>query len=443
VLGSNPVPGSAWDVALSRGAIYVADEVGITGIVNASVPPMLDDSLLTITPNGSSTTVAGAANALTGIAPVRATLTDTATGATSTPTPANSGGSFSATVTALPSHALSISATDAAARSTTHNLASTFGTTYTKVANQVVANDANYRARRVTSNGSMTFVSSGSTFGSGATTSSVLLLFKQPDATSPPQIVNSGVGAVNDVRINAGYLYYVGSRFGVINLSDPSLTTKVTGDPPGDEGSVAVSGGYAFTPELNYYNDGRIHIYNVATPDAPAFVRSQPVSGVGGFNYRSLLAYGTNYLIAISPDRPGGVDHDVTIIDRTNINNLVKVSELPIPNFDALDGVLDGTTLYVVGGSGGLAIVDVSNPASPQLKSVFTTPGVARGVAISGTNEIVVADATGLTVIDVTDKTRPFVIGAQKLIGNVTGVDVVGKTMTVAGETHYHTILRP
>ena len=48
---------------------------------------------------------------------------------------------------------------------------------------------------------------------------------------------------------------------------------------------------------------------------------------------------GTSYLIALTPDRPGGVDHDVSIIDRTNVNYLVKVSEVPIANFDPMDGI--------------------------------------------------------------------------------------------------------
>jgi len=154
---------------------------------------------------------------------------------------------------------------------------------------------------------------------------------------------------------------------------------------------------------------------------------------------------GSSYIIGFTPDRPSGVDHDVAIIDRTNVNNLVRIAELPIPNFDAVDGITDGTTVYVVGADGGVAIVDLSNPFTPGLKAVLDTPGIARGVALSGPNEIVIADAGGpnLTFVDVTDKAHPVVSGVQKLAGDAWDVDVSGKTIWVAADMYLHAIVRP
>jgi len=118
---------------------------------------------------------------------------------------------------------------------------------------------------------------------------------------------------------------------------------------------------------------------------------------------------------------------------------------LSLPNFDSFNGVVQGTTLYVVGGTKGIAVVDISNPAAPVLKSIVQTPGIARAVAISGPNEIVVADAggPGVTFIDTTNKTQPVVLGSQRLPGNPTDVKAIGKTIYVAGETFFHILNRP
>ena len=446
VIGTHALPGSPFAVALSRGAMYVASELGLNSVANVATPPMLNESLLTITPVATTTTVTGAARSLTGITPVAVQLKNTATNATSTSVNTYADGSFDSTVAATPGQPLTAIATDAAGRTNTRSIGRTWGATKKYLANPAtVSNDQNYRARRVASDGNYTLVTTGSLWGAGAagTRSGNMLLFRQPNASEPAQIVSSGVGGVYDVDINSGYAYVGGDRFGTINLAD--LSVHLTADPYGGDASIAVSNGYAFTGESDYNNDARINIYNVSNPAAPVYVRQQNFPGLYPFVFRALVPMGSSYLIALSPDRPGGAGHDIQVIDRTNVNNLMKIGELEIANFDALDGVIDGSTLYVAGGDGGVAIVDMTNPFSPQLKSVINTPGIARGIAVSGVNEIVVADAggPGITFIDVTDKAHPTIIGSQKLIGNVVDVNVVGKSVYVAAENFFHMILRP
>ena len=45
------------------------------------------------------------------------------------------------------------------------------------------------------------------------------------------------------------------------------------------------------------------------------------------------------------------------IIDKSNVNALVKVADIAITGFSAVDGVSDGTTLYVAGIDGGIQII--------------------------------------------------------------------------------------
>jgi len=206
-----------------------------------------------------------------------------------------------------------------------------------------------------------------------------------------------------------------------------------------------VIGGNAFGAESGCANNGTINIYDVSNPVAPVFVRAQSVDGATTINYRALLAYGTQYLIAITPDKVGGVGRDVTVIDRSDITNLRKLAELDVPNFDAISGVIDGAILYLAGNDSGIAIVDLSTPASPAWISTTDTPGIARAVAVTRPNEIAVADAggPGLTFLDTSDRMRPIVLGSQPLQGNATDVKMSGGRLFVATETRSYVVIRP
>jgi hypothetical protein len=435
--------GSAWDVTLSRGAMYVASELGVTAIANVAMPPMIHERLFTATPSATSTAVTAAAQALTGITPITAFVKNNATNATSPVVTVDADGSAMFTIAALPGQSLTVIATDAAGRISRRLLPASFGATKTWLANPSVAsNDTNYRARRMTSDGVFTVAATGTTWGTGETLSDKLLFFPLPGSSDPVRVVNPGAGGLQDVKIVGGYLYFVGDRFGSINLSDPTMTPRFGGDPPGREGAIAISGGYAFTSETDYYNDSRIHIYNVSNPATWTYLRTQ--SGpYGGLMYRSLVAMGTSYLLGLSPDRPGNTGHDLIVMDRTNVNNLLKISELEIAGFDPHDAVLDGSILYIAGGATGIAIVDLTNPFTPVLKAQLAV-GNARGITVSGPNEIAVAvGSAGLVFVDVTDKTHPAITGTQPLPGNSVDVEAVGKTVHIGSTNYVHTVVRP
>ncbi|MEW6379900.1 MAG: hypothetical protein AB1611_09880 [bacterium] len=56
---------------------------------------------------------------------------------------------------------------------------------------------------------------------------------------------------------------------------------------------------------------------------------------------------------------------------------------------------------------GGVAIVDLSDPANPSLVSWFTTEGEARKIAVSGHYAYVADDSKGLVIIDLHDPVKP------------------------------------
>jgi hypothetical protein len=78
-----------------------------------------------------------------------------------------------------------------------------------------------------------------------------------------------------------------------------------------------------------------------------------------------------------------------------------------------------------------LAIIDVSHPASPQLRGSYDTPGYAYGVAVSG-GLAYVADCYFLQIIDVSNPSSPQFRGSYDTPGGAGGVAVSGGLAYVA-----------
>jgi hypothetical protein len=292
----------------------------------------------------------------------------------------------------------------------------------------------------VVTDGTIALVTSGATYPYPALPISRQLL-TYTLSSGAVKSTTAGNGELYDVVISGGYAFIASDDFATLNLGDPNATANIQGDRGWLELSVAVLGTNAFTTISNY-GDGRVRIYNITNPAAPVYVRDQGM--LGGTTFLRILKLSSNYLVAITPDKPSGVGHDVVVIDATNPNALVKSGDFDIPNFNAWDGVLDGAILYASGGDAGVAIVDLSSPSAPVLKSIINTPGVARGVAISGTDEIAVADGSGgVTFIDVSNKTNPVIKGTQQVPGNTAGVAVTGKQVLAASEQYFNVITRP
>ncbi|HJT17565.1 MAG TPA: hypothetical protein VJ853_09265, partial [Thermoanaerobaculia bacterium] len=373
---------------------------------------------------------------------------DAKSGATSATT-ATSSGTFSTIVATAAGHRIDVKATDNANRSSTRTIGAVPFVTTQRNDAAVIAGDSAFRARRVAADGLNWIATNGTVDGAHMNGgSSRALLFRQPDASSPPAITafDTTVGTVEDVALQGAFAYVTGDRFATIDIVAATPTIQLTTSRPcGRELALVVAGNFAFGAESGCANNGTIDIYDVSNPAAPLYVRQQAVGGATTINYRALLAYGTQYLIAITPDKPGGAGRDVTVIDRSDTNNLRKIAELDVPAFDAVSGLIDGTTLYLAGGDSGIAIVDLSNPAAPAWISTTDAPCIARSIVVTRPNEIAVADAggPGLTFLDTSDRMRPIVLGSQPFDGNANDVKLSGGRLFVATETRSYVVIRP
>jgi hypothetical protein len=198
--------------------------------------------------------------------------------------------------------------------------------------------------------------------------------------------------------------------------------------------SVAVDGTYAFvgTSAVN----GRIQIFDVTNPQAPHWLRSQDLGG--GVNFHKLIPLGTDYLIGITPQG----NNDVWIIDRRDVNNFKVTAQLPIPGMTGSVARLVGNLLYVAERTNGhgVAIVDLTDPTAPVLKSVTPTRGTTAGLDAAGST-VAVGDGSVVTFVDATDLTSPKIGGAQTAPGSAWDVRFASGNLYVAHETGISVII--
>jgi hypothetical protein len=431
----------AWDASFSGGNLYVATDIGMAVIRNVMTPPSIQRPLITVTSDGTSAGVSGSAHSIGGAGAVTLTITNAATSASISNVAVNADGSFSTSITASPGQALTITATDAAGRAATRPLGVTpfFAVTAEFRGNRDA--DLNLLVRRVLTDNTHVAVlpmrteisypgpsSGGWTYTPGA---SALNFF------------TAGNGAIQDATLSGNFVFCSSDRLVSFDITQTTPTLNLaTGDPCGREIGIAASGNFVYTGEVDCNNDGRLNIWNVTNPAAPAFVsQTGGLAGSGGVSYHVLVALGTQYLLAVTPDT--GV-RDVTVFNISNPTAPVKLTTFDVPNFAPDAAIVDGNTLYLANFGGGIAIIDMTNPAAPVLKSTIATPGLARGLAMVGTNELAVAEGVmGLTFINVADKAHPVIEGTQAVTGSAHDVKAVGKTLYVAAETRFMTLQRP
>jgi hypothetical protein len=93
---------------------------------------------------------------------------------------------------------------------------------------------------------------------------------------------------------------------------------------------------------------------------------------------------------------------------------------------------VSGSHAYVADGGSGLQVVDVSNPASPQIVGAADPPGAARDVAVSGRHVYVASGSMGFYVVDVSNPAIPRIMGGADTPDRAWGVALSGDYAYVA-----------
>jgi hypothetical protein len=220
----------------------------------------------------------------------------------------------------------------------------------------------------------------GATFGAQGLDAAGNLLF-----LATPQV---------DLSKQTGGLY-------VIDTTQPQNPTVMADVFSGyDNSSVGVDGGLA----LVCANSLGIRILDVSTPSAPAVVGE--LSGT----LRAVDVSGQYaYFTQIVPGNPATVSFGVlSLVNKTSptVVGLLNLGSIGVGGLKVA-----GSLVYLVAGSAGLKIIDVSSPSSPRVIATALPSGGATTVAVSG-NYAYVGTPTTLVVVDITIPSAPRILGS-------------------------------
>lgn len=165
---------------------------------------------------------------------------------------------------------------------------------------------------------------------------------------------------------------------------------------------------------------GGVAVYDVTDPSAPQFRYyrwfQHPAFGVAASGARVFVANGAAGLQILEPDAPAVVAPVGTLAQGSW---RVAATVHPQP-------------LAAVSTSGGLRLVDVSDPSHPTQAGFLALTPPANSLVFSGEHLYVVGSANGLNIINVADPAAPVLVAALSDAGGW-DVDVEGGLACVAG----------
>ncbi len=102
-------------------------------------------------------------------------------------------------------------------------------------------------------------------------------------------------------------------------------------------------------------------------------------------------------------------------------------------NQDAVDIFVTNGLAFLARGTNGLAILSVTNPASPQLLGTLPTTSYTASVTVAGNLAYMADGLNGLRIISVTNPSNPLVIGSYPISSDAGQIVVRSNLVYVAG----------
>lgn len=221
-----------------------------------------------------------------------------------------------------------------------------------------------------------------------------------------PVLVGSYATAqyVLDVKVSGDLAVLSTGSQGVffVDVSDPTSPTlkgRYTVGTWTNAKETEISGDYAY---IAYDSQGLV-ILNISNPASPSYVMSiskYTATGVTLSGNYAYVALATSGFGVVDVSTPSSAAYVGTCACNSNKNSSTYQDS-------AQQCVVSGNYAYVTEGSGGLAIVDISTPASPSQVGYYVTPDFARGIDLSGDFAYVTDIYNGIYVIGVSTPTAP------------------------------------
>jgi hypothetical protein len=229
-----------------------------------------------------------------------------------------------------------------------------------------------------------------------------------------------GIGTAKDVVVAGTRAYVASGEFGlaIADISVPSAARAITGaNPPFYGDRVAVDGTLAVASTSSI----GMTVLDLSDPTAARVVGTLagPMRGVA-------LAGRYAYALSIIAGNPSHTD--LVVVDLAVPSTPTVVGRVTTVAPGGTEIALVGSVAYVVAGTGGLQMIDVSSPTAPRVLSTFDTPDTAWGVAAAN-GYVYVADGSTILVVDARTPSQPVLRGT--LATSASALAIVGTKLYV------------
>ena len=227
-------------------------------------------------------------------------------------------------------------------------------------------------------------------------------------------------GRPGPMALSGSYLYaWANARLQVVDLSQPRQPRIVgQSDPIPDLRNLQAAGSRLYFQT----GDSELHIYNLDQPLSPRSMGSFAAPGLQFVQFTVVDPY-VYLLTTFSPATGGELVTRLSILQVEDPADPHQVSSLDLPG-QGVDFALNGSTLYVtyqtsLEGSGGLHVVDVSDPTTP-VRTNSLELGAADGLGLDQPNQArflfvmaynVQRQHDTVRVFDLSDPTKPASAG--------------------------------
>ncbi|RLE69075.1 MAG: hypothetical protein DRJ45_07100, partial [Thermoprotei archaeon] len=229
------------------------------------------------------------------------------------------------------------------------------------------------------------------------------------EKTTPVNILHTDAGTIRGLYADGNYLYVIGGKFVIADISDPENAYIVSSLDIGGK-DVQVQGNYAYLTTPNPSGDD-ITIVDISDKKNPVKVAGINVDEIGGYwnGIRRLYVEG-NYLYT------GDNNNYLYIIDISDPTNPTVVSTWPNPggygeapsSFAKKDNYVFVVRYYY-----GFYVIDVSDPANPvevaEVGMEYANPA-ANDIKVFGDYLFVSTRYEGFRIYNISDPTNPSLV---------------------------------
>jgi hypothetical protein len=227
---------------------------------------------------------------------------------------------------------------------------------------------------------------------------------------------------INGVAVpESGQRAYVdGDWFQILDLTNPiSPSLRGSHIDPNDTGlnrlrtPLYIAGTHVYASNVHWPFNTLLS-FDVTNPDAPALSSSTTLTGtIAAITGMNNLIYVLSYTQYFVPSQWSYYTY-LTILDISDPSNpiiLGRINELTYSHYQPPGAItLAGTLAYLATGDT-LDIIDVGDPAHPQVRTHYDTPGHASDVQIIGDLAYVADAEAGLSILDISDRLKPTIHG--------------------------------